>query len=171
MTKSMILDLKQFDSDQTKFKDQWRRIQLFLKSNRVIATDNKITAILAQLRGSVLGIYAQKKINQIEEKNKVQDQNNFVIEKIYSGLHDKVQSIGHKTETDDIYIYAIFLLKKNIRSNIIKTILGYLPIVTPETFKKWKVAIISVRQEQEPLVVEKKHLQTLKRQLQHKQEV
>ena len=68
-------------------------------------------------------------------------------EEIYSGLHDKVQSIGHKTETDDIYIYAIFLLKKNVRSNIIKTILGYLPIVTPETFKKWKVAIISVRQE------------------------
>ena len=138
MTKSMILDLKQFDSNQTKFKDQWRRIQLFLKSNRVIATDNKITAILAQLRGSVLGIYAQKKINQIEEKNKVQDQNNFVIEEIYSGLHDKVQSIGHKTETHDIYIYiySIFLLKKNVRSNIIKTILGYLPIVTPETFKK-----------------------------------
>ena len=50
-----------------------------------------------------------------------------------------------KTETDDIY--TIFLLKKNVRSNIIKTILGYLPIVTPETFKKWKVAIISVRQE------------------------
>ena len=60
-----------------------------------------------------------------------------------------------------IYIYAIFLLKKNVRSNIIKTILGYLPIVAPETFKKWKVAIISVRQEQEPLVVEKKHPQTL----------
>ena len=46
-----------------------------------------------------------------------------------------------------IYIYAIFLLKKNVRSNIIKIILGYPPIVTPETFKKWKVAIISVRQE------------------------
>ena len=50
-----------------------------------------------------------------------------------------------KTETDDIY--TIFLLKKNVRSNIIKTILGYPPIVVPETLKKWKVAIISVRQE------------------------
>ena len=79
MPKSMILDLEQFDSDQTKFKDQWRRIQLFLKSKRVIVTDNKITAILTQLRESVLRIYTQKKINQIEE-NKVQDQNNFVIE-------------------------------------------------------------------------------------------
>ena len=79
MPKSMILDLEQFDSDQTKFKDQQRRIQLFLKSKRVIVTDNKITAILTQLRESVLRIYTQKKINQIEE-NKVQDQNNFVIE-------------------------------------------------------------------------------------------
>ena len=91
MLKSMILDPGQFDSDQTKFKDQWRRIQLFLKSNRVIVTDNKITVILAQLRGSVAGIYTQNKINQIEEENKVQDQNNFVIEiKIVFG--DKIQT-------------------------------------------------------------------------------
>jgi len=48
-----------------------------------------------------------------------------------------------KTETDDIY--TIFLLKKNVRSNIIKTILGYLLIVAPETLKKWKVAITLVR--------------------------
>jgi len=39
-----------------------------------------------------------------------------------------------KIEIDDIYI--IFLLKKNIRSNIIKTILGYLPIVVPESLKE-----------------------------------
>jgi len=42
-----------------------------------------------------------------------------------------------------------FLLKKNIRSDIIKTILGYLPIAAPETLKKWKMAITSVRQEYE----------------------
>ena len=69
------------------------------------------------------------------------------------------KALAIKTETDDIY--AIFLLKKNVRSNIIKNILGYPPIVAPKTLKKWKVAITSVRQEQEPLVVEKKHLQTL----------
>ncbi len=39
-----------------------------------------------------------------------------------------------KAEIDDIHI--IFLLKKNIRSNIIKTILGYLPIVAPELLKE-----------------------------------
>ena len=44
-------------------------------------------------------------------------------------------------------LHAIFLLKKNVRHDIIKTILGYLPIVMPETLKKWKMAIISVGQE------------------------
>ena len=39
-----------------------------------------------------------------------------------------------KTEIDDIY--AIFLLNKNVRSNITKTILGYPPIVALETLKK-----------------------------------
>jgi len=39
-----------------------------------------------------------------------------------------------KAKTDDMHV--IFLLKKNIRSNIIKTILGYLPIVALETLKE-----------------------------------
>jgi len=30
-----------------KFEDWWREIYLFLKSNRVIATDDKIIAVLA----------------------------------------------------------------------------------------------------------------------------
>ena len=38
-----------------------------------------------------------------------------------------------KIETDKLY--AIFLLK-NARSNIIKTILEYLPIMAPESLKK-----------------------------------
>ena len=47
MPKSMVLDPEWFDRDKMKFEDQWREIQLFLKSNRVIRTDNRITAILA----------------------------------------------------------------------------------------------------------------------------
>ena len=43
-------------------------------------------------------------------------------------------------------LYAIFLLKKNIWPNIIKTILGYPPIATSETLKEWKVVITSVGQ-------------------------
>jgi len=47
----------------------------------------------------------------------------------------------------DIYeMHAIFLLKKNVRQDIIKTILGYLPIAMLESLKEWKVVIMSVRQ-------------------------
>jgi len=40
-----------------KFEDWWRGIRLFLKSNRVIETNDRITVILAHLRGGVAGIY------------------------------------------------------------------------------------------------------------------
>ena len=33
-------------------------------------------------------------------------------------------------------LHVIFLLKKNIQVDIIKTILGYLPITTPEMLKE-----------------------------------
>jgi len=45
-------------------------------------------------------------------------------------------------ETNDIH--TIFLLKKNVKSNIIKIILEYLSIVVPEILKKWKVGVTSV---------------------------
>jgi len=59
LPKNMVPYPGWFDSDQSKFEDWWRGIRLFLKSNRVIETDNWITAILAHLRGGVAGIYAQ----------------------------------------------------------------------------------------------------------------
>ena len=52
-----------------------------------------------------------------------------------------------KADTNNLH--AIFLLKKNIQYDIIKTILGYLPIVAPDILKEWKVAITSVGQEYE----------------------
>jgi len=50
LPKSMVLDPGWFDGDWSKFEDWWRGIRLFLKSNRVNGTDDKITAILARLR-------------------------------------------------------------------------------------------------------------------------
>jgi len=47
MPKSIVSDLGWFDGNRTKFKDWWREIRLFLKSNKVVAADNKITAVLA----------------------------------------------------------------------------------------------------------------------------
>ena len=56
LLKNMVPDLGWFDGDQMKFENWWRGIQLFLKSNRVLKTDNRITVILARLRGGVAGI-------------------------------------------------------------------------------------------------------------------
>jgi len=54
----------------------------------------------------------------------------------------KFKVLAIKAEINDMHI--IFLLKKNIRTNIIKIILGYSPMITPEILKKWKMAIILV---------------------------
>ena len=42
--------------------------------------------------------------------------------------------LAMKVNTNELYI--IFLLKKNVQQDIIKTILGYLFIAAPETLKK-----------------------------------
>ena len=63
-----------------------------------------------------------------------------------SRLHDRIRYIGHTDE-----LHTIFLLKKNVRLDIIKTILGYLFIAALETLKEWKVVIILVGQEYESI--------------------
>jgi len=70
MPKNMIQDPGWFNGDQTKFKDWWREIRLFLKSNRVMETDDRITAILACLRGGVAGIYMQRKLNELDKETR-----------------------------------------------------------------------------------------------------
>ena len=169
LPKNMILDLGWFDGDWSKFEDWWRGIRLFLKSNKVIETDNRITAILACLRGGVAGIYAQQKLKELDEELETQDWNNFVkelkitfsdktkaadaewkIETFKQGKKNtadfiiEFEALAMKADTDELH--AIFLLKKNAWHDIIKTILDYPPIAMPETFKEWKVAITSVGQ-------------------------
>jgi len=56
-------------------------------------------------------------------------------------------ALAMKADTDELH--AIFLLKKNVWQDIIKTILGYPPITVLESLKEWKVAITSVGQEYE----------------------
>ena len=65
--------------------------------------------------------------------------------KYFTNFIIKFEPLAIKVETNDMY--TIFLLKKNVRTEIIKTILGYLLMVVPETLREQKVAIISVRQE------------------------
>jgi len=53
-------------------------MRLFLKSNRVIETNDRITAILAHLRGGIASIYAQKKLNELDKETEIQDWDDFV---------------------------------------------------------------------------------------------
>ena len=57
MPKSMVPDPGWFDGDQMKFEDWWREIQLYLKSNRVMEINDRITAILACFREGIVEIY------------------------------------------------------------------------------------------------------------------
>ena len=148
LPKNMIPDPGWFDSDRSKFEDWWRGIRLFLKSNRVNGTDDRITVILACLRGGVAGIYAQKKLDELDKDNDTQDWDNFVkelkmtfsdkskaadaewkIEMFKQGKRNtadfiiEFEALAMKADTDELH--AIFLLKKNVQQDIIKTILCY----------------------------------------------
>ena len=132
-------------------------------------TDNRITVILAHLREGVVGIYAQKKLDELDKELRIQNWDNFVkeikimfsdktkaadtewkIESFKQGKRNtadfmiEFNTLAMKANIDELH--AIFLLKKNVQQDIIKMILGYPPIVAPETLKEWKVAITSVRQ-------------------------
>ena len=52
------------------------------------------------------------------------------------------EALAMKAKTDNMYV--VFLLKKNVWVDIIKTILEYPPIAAPNTLKEWNVAITSV---------------------------
>ena len=54
------------------------------------------------------------------------------------------EALAMKADIDELH--AIFLLKKNIQQDIIKTILGYPLIAMPKTLKGWKMAITLVGQ-------------------------
>ena len=134
-------------------------MRLFLKSNKVIDTDDRIIVILACLREGIAGIYAQKKLNKLDEELETQNWEEFIkeIKTIFSNKTKTVDAkwkiktfkqekqntvdfmiefntLAIKTNTDELY--TIFLLKKNIQQHIIKMILGYLPIVASESLKE-----------------------------------
>ena len=167
MPKSMVPDPGWFDGDQMKFEDWWREIQLYLKSNRVMEINDRITAILACFREGIVEIYIQKKLNELDKELVTQDWDDFVKE-IKTMFSNKTKAVNaewriesfkqEKKNTADFMIkfevlamkanidelHVIFLLKKNVQQDIIKIILGYLFIAALEILKEWKVAITSV---------------------------
>ena len=75
---SMVPDPEWFDGNRMKFEDWQREIRLFLKSNKVMEADNRIITILAYLRGGIVGIYAQKKLNKLDKEIGTQDWEEFI---------------------------------------------------------------------------------------------
>jgi len=94
-------------------------------------TDDRIIAILAYLKRDIVGIYIQKKLNELDKKLKTQDWEEFVkelkikavdvewrIESFKQGKKNIVdfmiefEALAMKVDTDKLY--AIFLLKKNV---------------------------------------------------------
>ena len=136
LPKNMVSDPEWFDGDQMKFEDWWREMRLFLKSNRIMETDNRITAILAHLRGGVVRIYAQQKLDELDKELGTQDWDNFMkeIKTMFSNITKaadakwkiemfkqekinmadfmiKFEVLAMKADIDELH--AIFLLKKN----------------------------------------------------------
>jgi len=58
-------------------------------------TDNRITVILAHLRGGIVGIYAQKKLDELNKELGTQDWNDFVKE-IKTTSSDKTKAADAK---------------------------------------------------------------------------
>ena len=58
-------------------------------------TDDRITAILAHLRGGVADIYAQRKLNELDEETRTQDWEEFVWE-IKTTFSDKMKAADAK---------------------------------------------------------------------------
>ena len=78
----------------------------------------------------------------LNRKSKQENQN--ISKKHIVDFMIEFETLVMKAEIDNLY--TIFLLKKNIQIDIIKTILGYIPMAAPETLREWKVAITSVEQ-------------------------
>ena len=58
-------------------------------------TDNRITAILAQLRGGIADIYAQRKLDELDKEIGTQDWDDFV-EEIKITFSNKIKAANAK---------------------------------------------------------------------------
>ena len=137
MPKNMVPDLGQFDGNRTKFENWQRGMRLFLKSNKVIETNNRITVILTCLRGGITGIYTQKKLNELDKELEIQNWKEFAkeimitfsnktkaadaewkIKTFKQGKQNianfmiKFNALAMKVDTNELH--AIFLLKNNV---------------------------------------------------------
>jgi hypothetical protein len=60
-SKSLIPEPGYFDRTRKKFDNWWRSIVLYPRGNKIEEADEKITAVIAYLRGATAGIYCSRK--------------------------------------------------------------------------------------------------------------
>jgi hypothetical protein len=161
-----------FSGKRTEFADWWRIMQLHLKFNNVKTPDNKIAVITSKMKGGVAGFFAQKWENlmihnddmanwdkfksEIEHSFSLGDTTEIAqiqIEDFKQGnqhINDFIIRFGVLRDTSKIdETHAIFLLKRHVKSDIIKIIMGYPPIAIPSNLEEWISAIQSVGKGQE----------------------
>jgi len=71
-------------------------------------TDDRITAILARLREGVVGIYAQRKLDKLDEETGIQDWEEFVQE-IKTTFSDKMNVKNERSGLNIFYFFFLIL--------------------------------------------------------------
>jgi hypothetical protein len=168
----LIGDPGTFSGKRTEFTDWWRIMQLHLKFNNVKTPDNKIAVITSKMKGGVARFFAQKWENWMIDNDDMANWDKFKSELEHSfslgdtteiaqiqiedfkqgnqHINDFIIRFGVLRDTSQIdETHAIFLLKRHVKSDIIKIIMGYPPVAIPSDLKEWISAIQSVGKGQE----------------------
>jgi hypothetical protein len=168
----LIRDPGIFSGKRTEFADWWRIMQLHLKFNNMKNPNSKIAIITSKMKGGVAGFFAQKWENTLIHDDDMANWDKFKSEIEHSfslgdttkiariqikdfkqgnqHINDFIIRFGVLKDTSKIdETHAIFLLKRHVKSDIIKIIMGYPPVAIPSDLSEWILAIQSVRKGQE----------------------
>jgi len=183
--KSLVPDPSFFDGDRKKFADWWRGMVLYMKFHKIDGADDKATAVLSRMRGGTAGHFATHWTDKMEKDNDTIDWDKFErevkstfsygnkkenaewkIEQFKQGNQQiadylvEFDVLKSKSDMDDKHL--IFLLKKHVRNDIIKAIMGYPPENFATTYGEWKKAIKSVGMGYESTEIRKENMMNQK---------
>lgn len=165
--KKIVGEPKDFMGNRIEFEDWWRSIKLYIIVKEIDTHLHKIITATNRMKGGVAGLFArgwEDKIlkpnadpnwdifsREVEEAFSLGDKREIAevqVETFKQGnqnIHDfmiKFGALADLAKIDDAHI--IFLLKRHVNHEIIKTIMGYPPNSIPTTLDEWGKAIISV---------------------------
>ena len=164
--RALIPDPGKFEGSREKFEDWWRSIQLFLTFNKVTTDNDKIIACISRMHNGTAGALAALIADRINRNNKItwkefekemkeafidgkeKEKSEVAIETLVQGRRPIIDYLvefnllKNKAGTDDQH--AVFLLKKNVWKDIIRTILSFPPTNLPTNLAEWTNVIKSV---------------------------